>query len=153
MTEKKNNISTCPSCQTKYGVSDQLIGKTICPKCGVRFEVTMEDGVKQDPIIGKLAVMCKFINEKQLDEACTAAKIFHDQDYAAILDPPSGGVLETTVWMVGIEAFFTDLHTHFEFFERRHLCNQAPQKPGCPAREDVVSPWPSWLRRWIDPYK
>ena len=85
------------------------------------------------------------LEQKQLDEACTAAKMFHDQDYAAILDPPSGGVLETTVWMVGIKRFFTDLHAHFEFFES--LIDHVTNTFYLPYWNEVLS---EDLGEWID---
>ena len=73
MTGEKTNIATCASCQTKYKVSDSLLGKKVtCKKCGNEFEVTKHDEIKQYPIVATLAVESGFISKKQLEETLSA---------------------------------------------------------------------------------
>jgi len=73
MPGEKTNIATCASCQTKYKVSDSLLGKNVtCKKCGNEFEVTKHDEIKQYPVVATLAVESGFISKKQLEETLSA---------------------------------------------------------------------------------
>lgn len=58
------------------------------------------------------------LKEGKIEEAYSKAKFFNDQDeYAIILDAPTGGVMESATWLVGLKAFFTDLYSNYEFFD------------------------------------
>ncbi|MFX0087928.1 MAG: uroporphyrinogen decarboxylase family protein [Candidatus Hodarchaeota archaeon] len=55
---------------------------------------------------GKLEEVSKQVNE-----------LYNQNEHAIILDAPTGGILESCTWIVGLNAFFTDLYQHYDFFD------------------------------------
>ncbi len=77
------------------------------------------------------------LKEAQIEEVLVQAKQLRTQEeYAVILDAPTGGVMECATWLVGLKAFFSDLFSHLEFFE--HLLDQITNTLFVPYWQEVL---------------
>ncbi len=75
MDENRTIKTYCTSCHAVYRVPDHFIGKRVaCKKCGNSFEMVGHNADDNDPVIGKLALQCNFINERQFKEALSVFK-------------------------------------------------------------------------------
>lgn len=56
-------------------------------------------------------------DKDHLEETISQTRRYYDEGYAVIVDTPSGGVLEQSVYLCGMEKFLLDIHGNPEFIE------------------------------------
>ncbi|MHA1228274.1 MAG: uroporphyrinogen decarboxylase family protein [Candidatus Hodarchaeales archaeon] len=69
------------------------------------------------------------------------AKKYSDQEYAVIANPPSGGMLEQTIWMRGFDQFLKDLYESPEIIEELLEGNLINQQEFWAAWLEEVGEW------------